>query len=390
VSGYCTGNRISLLSTGTEYFPALEAAIDAAEREVRLETYIFADDSTGHAIASALSRAALRGVATHLLIDGFGAKDLSPRLVDEMQQAGVLVLRYRPAISPWTLKRGRLRRLHRKIAVIDAKVAFVGGINVIDDMHTPGQTPPRFDYAVRVEGPLLVDIHHAVAYLWQLVSWTQVRKRGPSASVTAVSAAAVGNQRAALVIRDNLRHRNDIERAYLDAIAAARVEIVIACAYFFPGRTFRRALVDAAARGVRVVLLLQGRVEYVLLHYASRALYQYFLDAGVEIFEYHRSFLHAKVAVVDGVWATVGSSNIDPMSLLLAREANVMVEDAGFAAALNASLVDAMRTGAQPVRRAHWQQQAHSVSMRAMTWICYQLVRFLCGWSSYGRARDFQ
>jgi cardiolipin synthase len=390
VSGYCTGNRITLLSTGTEYFPALEAAIDAAEREVRLETYIFADDSTGHAIASALSRAALRGVATHLLIDGFGAKDLSPRLVDEMQQAGVLVLRYRPAISPWTLKRGRLRRLHRKIAVIDAKVAFVGGINVIDDMHTPGQTPPRFDYAVRVEGPLLVDIHHAVAYLWQLVSWTQVRKRGPSASVTAVSAAAVGNQRAALVIRDNLRHRNDIERAYLDAIAAARVEIVIACAYFFPGRTFRRALVDAAARGVRVVLLLQGRVEYVLLHYASRALYQYFLDAGVEIFEYHRSFLHAKVAVVDGVWATVGSSNIDPMSLLLAREANVMVEDAGFAAALNASLVDAMRTGAHPVLRAHWQQQAHSVSMRAMTWICYQLVRFLSGWSSYGRARDFQ
>jgi len=301
-----------------------------------------------------------------------------------------LVLRYRPAISPWTLKRGRLRRLHRKIAVIDAKVAFVGGINVIDDMHTPGQTPPRFDYAVRVEGPLLVDIHHAVAYLWQLVSWTQVRKRGPSASVTAVSAAAVGNQRAALVIRDNLRHRNDIERAYLDAIAAARVEIVIACAYFFPGRTFRRALVDAAARGVRVVLLLQGRVEYVLLHYASRALYQYFLDAGVEIFEYHRSFLHAKVAVVDGVWATVGSSNIDPMSLLLAREANVMVEDAGFAAALNASLVDAMRTGAHPVLRAHWQPQAHSVSMRAMTWICYQLVRFLSGWSSYGRARDFQ
>ena len=105
---------------------------------------------------------------------------------------------------------------------------------------------------------------------------------------------------------------------------------VIANAYFFR-LSFRRALADAAARGVRVVLLLQGRVEYVLLHYASRALYRFFLDSGVEIYEYHRSFLHAKVAVIDDRWSTVGSSNIDPMSLLLAREANVMIDDESFA-----------------------------------------------------------
>jgi cardiolipin synthase len=164
--------------------------------------------------------------------------------------------------------------------------------------------------------------------------------------------------------------------------------VVIANAYFFPGMSFRRALADAAARGVRVVLLLQGRVEYVLLHYASRALYRFFLDAGVEIYEYHRSFLHAKVAVVDGRWSTVGSSNIDPMSLLLAREANVMIDDENFARELKASLDDAMSLGAVRLDSASWKRQ--SLPTRAMTWICYELVRFMTGWSSYGRAREFK
>lgn len=389
MSGFCAGNRIELLRTGTEFFPALEAAIDGARLQIHLETYIFENDDTGRRIAEALARAAGRGVATHLLIDGFGSKDLGLEFIEGMRASGVQILTYRPEISPWTFKRRRLRRMHRKIAVIDAAVAFVGGINVIDDMHTPGQIPPRFDYAVRVEGPLLSDIHHAAIWLWKMVNWIQLRKRSEPHQRLEARGEPCGSQRAAFVIRDNLRHRNDIEEAYLDAIAGARGEIVIACAYFFPGHTFRRALIDAAARGVKVVLLLQGRVEYLLLHYASRALYRYFLDAGVEIFEYHRSFLHAKVAVIDQRWSTVGSSNIDPMSLLLAREANVLIDDADFAAQLRSSLNAAIDTGAQQVQRAQWEKLSNSLSMRLMTWTCYQLVRFLSGWSSYGRAREF-
>ena len=387
MSGFISGNRIGLLRTGAEYFPALEAACDAATREIYLETYILSDDATGRRIAAALIRAAGRGVTVHVMIDGFGSKDLGDEFLDALQLAGVRVLKYRPDISPWTLRRERLRRLHRKIAVFDARVALVGGINIIDDMHTPKQIPPRFDYAVRVEGPLLAEIHKAAARLWGLVNWTQFGKRWQAGSIE-VQAERCGTQRAAFAIRDNFRHRNDIETGYLDAIARAATEIVIANAYFFPGIGFRRALADAAARGVRVVLLLQGRVEYVLLHYASRALYRYFLDAGVEIHEYHRSFLHAKVAVIDGRWATVGSSNIDPMSLLLAREANIMIDDAGFARELRASLKDAMDLGAQRVQPQSWQRQ--SLAARIMTWICYELVRFLTGWSSYGRAREFK
>ena len=390
MSGFAPGNCVELLCTGAEYFPALEAACDAANHEIYLETYIFEGDATGLRIAQALMRAARRGVTTHLLIDGFGSKGLGTALLQNMRDAGVRTRKFRPQISPWTLRRERLRRLHCKLAVIDAKIAFVGGINIIDDMHTPNQTPPRFDYAVRVEGPLLADIHPVALHLWVLATWAELHRRWRPSPPIAIHSAPCGAQRAAFLIRDNLRHRRDIEHAYLDAIANAKEEIVIACAYFFPGRSFRRALIDAAARRVRVVLMLQGRVEYVLLYYAARALYGQLLGAGIEIYEYHRSFLHAKVAVIDRRWATVGSSNIDPMSLLLAREANIVIDDAGFALKLQSSLNNAMETGARRLRRGDWERHSYSLTVRTMTWICYQLVRFLSGWSSYGRAKEFQ
>jgi len=183
-------------------------------------------------------------------------------------------------------------------------------------------------------------------------------------------------------VRDNFRHRSDIEDAYLAVIERANEEIILASAYFFPGAQFRRALVAAAARGVRVTLLLQARVEYMMLHYASRALYGQLLDAGVQIFEYTKSFLHAKVAVVDGRWATVGSSNIDPLSLLLMREANVVVEDRRFALELRESLLERVVDGARPVARARWRRLP--LHQRVRIWIAYGIARFFIGWFGYG------
>jgi len=384
---FFNGNRITLLKTGAEYFPQLEAEIDAARHEVHLETYIFRADATGRAIADALARAAQREVAVRILVDGYGSQDLDPALVRRMKAAGVQILVYRPNISPWSLRHARLRRLHRKIAVIDARVAFVGGINVLDDSDEPGRTPPRFDYAVRVEGPMLSKIHPVVKWLWRLVSTTQLRARAPDPVRLVASMEHRGRQRAAFVTRDNMGHRREIERAYLEAIGRARSEILIANAYFFPGQPFRWALMDAAARGVRVILLLQGKVEYVLQHYASRALYGAFLDAGIEVHEYFKSFLHAKVAVIDRRWSTVGSSNIDPFSLVLAREANVVIDDEAFAAQLRESLLAAMNEGATQVRRERWRSQP--LPLRFLTWGCYGLVRLLTGVFAYGRAREF-
>jgi len=189
--------------------------------------------------------------------------------------------------------------------------------------------------------------------------------------------------RAAFLVRDNVRHRRDIERAYLRGIEQAQHEIIIANAYFLPGVHFRHALISAAGRGVRVILLLQGRVEYFLQHYASRALYGNLLDGGVEIYEYHESFMHAKAAVIDAHWATVGSSNIDPFSLLLSREANVMVDDTEFAGTLRQSLMQAVTTGSQRISTNAWNHQ--SALMQLMNWISYGFVRLLMGISGYAR-----
>ena len=386
---FVDGNRLTLLCNGEQYFPALVAAIDAAREEVFLETYIFADDETGSLVADALARAAARGVAVHLLLDGFGARDFAPRFRAMLRQAGAGVLVFRPDISPWGLQRGRLRRMHRKLACIDGHIGFAGGINVIDDFDTPGQTPPRYDYAVRIEGPLSARLREAAAHQWSQVSWATFRHRWrgshkPAPAAGGPSPAAMaGGQRAALVVRDSLRHRHDIENAYLELIEGAREEIVIASAYFFPGRRFRRALAEAAQRGVKVVLLLQGRVEYALLHYASRALYGTLLAAGIEIHEYHRSFLHAKVAVFDCCRASIGSSNIDPFSLMVAREANVFVDDAAFAGELRASLAEAQRLGARAVPPQQWQRQP--LWLRIRIWIAYGIARLLISVASVER-----
>lgn len=382
-------NQLMLLQNGAAFFPQLCADINAAQKSIYLETYIFAADETGRMVADALQRAAARGVMVRVLLDGYGSADLPQHSLDELRAAKVEVQWFRREISPFTLSRSRmrrLRRLHRKLAVMDGEVAFIGGFNIINDAS--GQdafNPPRLDYAVRVQGVVVGEIHAAMRHLWALVSWASFRRRSKEIRRFVLERA----KRAVvpgitLVLRDNFRHRHDIEGAYLRAIAGAQREIIIASAYFLPGRVFRLALIQAAQRGVRVVLLLQGRVEYRLQHYATHALYDQLLAAGVEIYEYQPSYLHAKVAVVDGQWATVGSSNIDPFSLLLAREANLVVQNAGFAGELRASLFavianDATRIGDGYDASRNWMD-------RLVARISYGIVRWLIGMLGYGKS----
>ncbi|HSU43198.1 MAG TPA: cardiolipin synthase ClsB [Casimicrobiaceae bacterium] len=380
---YTAGNSVTLLRNGAEYFPVLLEAISLAEREIWLETYIFAEDDTGRRVADALIATARRGVTVRVLVDGWGARHyLTHALAQRLIDGGVDLLKYRPEVMPWHFRSHRLRRLHRKLCHVDGRVAFVGGINVIDDMNTPGHTPPRVDFAVCVRGPLVVPIAQTMQRVWAIVEVTQLRHSDVPFFPDEEPAENAGTQIAKFTIRDNLRHRRDIERAYLAALRTSRREIVIATAYFFPGVRFRRALVNAAARGVKVTLLLQARVEFRLLHHASRALYGQLLAAGVAIQEYHRSFLHAKVAVVDGQWATVGSSNIDPYSFLMAREANVFVRDPVFASGLRAELAKMIDAGSRPVPPQDWAQRSRVA--KAVSWIAYGTVRVAMGMMRYG------
>ena len=374
------GNAITLLCNGREYFPAVIEAINQAQHSVYVETYIFADDAAGALVAAALAAAARRGVLVRVVIDGFGTKPyLTHSLTETLRNAGVLLALYRVDVFPTTWRRARLRRLHRKLVVIDGAIAFVGGINFIDDMNTPGQTPPRVDFAVRVEGPLLLPVVAAATRLWRVLRLATVDLPGLRLPPLVIepTVSSCGSIKAKFVVRDNFRFRRQIELAYLAALRVARTEVVIANAYFFPGIRFRRALIAAVARGAKVTLILQSRVEFRLLRYATRALYGQLLAGGVTIIEYERSFLHAKVAVVDGHWATVGSSNIDPFSLLLAREANVFVRDAEFAGNLRAALLRLETDGGRQVDGERWKQR--SLATRGIHWCAYGLLRLMTG-----------
>lgn len=377
---FLDGNRLTLLRCGAEYFPALEQAIDSARQEIFLQTYIYQTDEIGLRIAEAFKRATQRGVKVCLLIDGFGSYSLSKKFVRDLQQARINVLFYRPKISPLTLKRNRLRRLHSKIAVIDGKVAFVGGINIIDDFDGPKAEAPRIDYAVRIEGPLLGQITHEVRRLWRRIEWMNFRRSRVRTGPVPVTHPFADGVRAALVTRDNVLHRRDFERIYMHAITHAESDILIANAYFLPGRAFRRALISAVKRGVRVRLLLQGRMEYMLL-FATHSFYNKLLANGIEIYEYEKGFMHSKVAVIDNDWATVGSSNLDPFSFLLAREANIVVRDKAFTAELRQDIEKTIREGTRQIEEGYWKRLPFY--RRGLSWVMYQVIRIMLSLIGY-------
>ena len=380
------GNRLILLENGADYFPALIAALDAARREIHLESYIFVADNTGMAVADALMRAARRGVETRVLLDGFGSRGVNPEVLEALRAAGVVVVVFRPKRGGLRFRRHRLRRMHRKLSVIDARIGFVGGINLIDDLHGRSLVAPRQDYAVRIEGPLVADMHVAARRLWRQVIWSQLGLHRNEDAWLKADTCIVGSQRAAFLTRDSVRQRRAIEVAYLRAINRARQEIIIANAYFLPGLRFRHALIAAARRGVRVRIVAQGHSDHPLYQLAARALYRHFLDNGIVLYEYHASELHAKVAVIDGTWATVGSSNIDPFSLLLSREANVVVHDHAFTEQLRASLELSLARGAHQIHRRAW----HRIPWyaRFASWLAYGVVRLLMGIGGYAQTYD--
>ena len=397
------GHQIRLIEGGQAYFEALVSAMEQARSQVHLETYIFDFHGAAALVAEALERAALRGLRVWVVVDGVGTPDLPPHWRDRFDRAGVAWRVYSPLGTLGLMIPSRWRRLHRKLCVIDGHLAFCGGINILDDWYDPHHGAlllPRLDFAVCASGALVQQMQETMAQLWwRILTVRHVRQKQFPEAFSSFRAAGLHLPwvhederamesrlvaKAGLLLRDNVRNRSQIERAYLKAIGAARHEIVIANAYFLPGRRLRKALVYAAQRGVRVRLLLQGRYEYFMQFHAIRPVYGVLLAAGIEIYEYKASFLHAKVAVIDPhhdrPWATVGSSNLDPLSLLLAREANVVVADKAFAEQLHQRLALAMDQQSSQVVAADYTRRPWP--HRVLDWVAFAMMRlalFLSG-----------
>ncbi|MFM0321832.1 phospholipase D-like domain-containing protein [Caballeronia glebae] len=392
---FTTDNRVRLFKGGVQFFPALIERIDKARKSVSLETYIFANDDIGRAVSDALVRAAERGVAVRVITDGIGTESNLP-MFKLWQERGVEHRIYNPHLlfgpQGWS-------RTHRKLALIDETFAFCGGINIVDDYEQNGARleRPRWDYAMEAQGPVVKDVREAFDLQWQRIRLgvkprqpsqpgceAQDRERAPSRwnarrAMLARRRARLGEIHAverpcvAFVARDNLLNRRAIEKAYLRAIAHAESEVLLANPYFMPGRKLRRALVNAAERGVRVSLLI-GRKEFVALDYATPFLYGNLLKHGVRIAEYEKTMLHGKVAVVDADWATIGSSNLDALSLVLNNEANMVLVNHPEIAGLHDAILQAFDEG-RPIDEKHY--ASRPITERMLNWLAYNTYRVM-------------
>lgn len=352
VGQWVGGNRIALLENGEEFFPRVFDAIRQAQREVIIETFILFEDKVGLALHAAMRSAAQRGVKIDLLVDGFGSPDLSREFISQLSAVGVRVRVFDPGQPVLGKRLNVFRRMHRKIVVVDGELAFVGGINYSADHLLDYGPKAKQDYAVELRGPVVAQIHQfvlrAIALGDKGPRWFRRRlKQAPP-----VDRESVGDVEAVLITRDNRRHTSDIEREYLAAIRAARKRIVIANAYFFPGYRLIKELRRAARRGVDVRLILQGEPDMPIVKTAATMLYHHLLHAGVRIYEYCDRPLHAKVALMDDEWTTVGSSNLDPLSLSLNLEANVFARGRAFNQLLWERMDKLMRESCQQIGEA--------------------------------------
>ncbi|SDL65716.1 cardiolipin synthase ClsB [Pseudomonas indica] len=324
------GNRLQLLENGEAFFPRVFEAISQAEKEVLIETFILFEDKVGQALQRELIAAAERGVRVEVTVDGYGSADLGSEFIAAMTRVGVHIQMFDPKPKTLGMRTNVFRRLHRKLVVVDGKLAFVGGLNFSADHLADYGPEAKQDYALEIVGPVVDDIHRfalaTVAPPSPPRHWWQRRIEAVE-NTEAPHIEGIGNVRALFVTRDNEEHQNDIEEHYLDAIRNARRRLVIANAYFFPGYRLLREIRNAARRGVKVKLILQGQPDMPIAKFGARMLYNYLLRDGVEIYEYCRRPLHGKVALADHEWVTVGSSNLDPLSLSLNLESNLVIRD---------------------------------------------------------------
>ncbi|MFJ4452875.1 cardiolipin synthase ClsB [Pseudomonas sp. NPDC089392] len=374
------GNAVQLLINGEQYYPRVFEAMAQAREEILLETFIIFDDKVGQQLQQVLIDAAGRGVRVEVAVDGYGTADLPAPFIAAMTDAGVSFHAFDPQPRLVGMRTNLFRRLHRKIVVVDGERAFIGGINYSADHLGDFGAMAKQDYAVEVTGPVVAQVHAASKRLMSPVLQ-------PPSAVRPLTEPA-GDSSAVLVERDNGLRSTDIEAQYLQAFRAAKQRIVVANAYFFPGYRLMRELRNAARRGVEVRLILQGQPDMRWVRALSRLLYNYLLRDGVAIYEYCQRPLHGKVALVDEQWATVGSSNLDPLSLSFNLEANLFIRDRAFNQQLDQHLQALASEQCKPVTlermfRGYWWRAP-------LIFVCFHVIRHfprIAGWFPAHRQR---
>jgi len=348
--GYSNQNQVMLIKGGRDYFDRLHQMIREARYCIWLQFYIFMDDETGLAVVDLLIQAARRQVAVYLLADGYASQRLSKATISTLQNAGVQFKWFEPLFKSRKFYFGR--RMHHKLVVTDGLFAMAGGINISNRYNDMPGTAAWMDMALYCEGSEVQKMLQVCQQLWgrdQIYNWQdQVNQLIQKKS-------AAGVQQVRVRRNDWVKRKNQVTRSYLSMLLYAREEIIIMCSYFLPGRVFRREIANAIKRGVKIRLILAGHSDVMVAKHAERFLYHWLLKKGAFIYEYQPTILHAKMAVCDATFVTVGSYNVNNISAYASLELNLDVEDNHFASQTKKRLEEIISTDCKEVTEHNWQ-----------------------------------
>jgi cardiolipin synthase len=365
-SDYLHHNKVQLVRGGQEYFHLLEQMIDNARETIHLQTYIFDEDETGITIAEALIRAAIRGVNVYVLLDGYGSQKLSVTLMQRFKNAGIFFRRFQPLFKSRKFYLGR--RLHHKVAVVDCWSGMVGGINISDRYNDTPEAPAWLDWALYVEGEIAPELEKICK------SRLRLRKKLISRFPEHLKPKEICD--VAIRVNDWYRRKREIYRSYLRIFREATDEITIMSAYFLPGRLFRKEIEKAVKRGVKIKVVMTGDADVYMIKYAERYIYRWLLKNGIEIYEYQKNVLHAKLAVADRQWVTVGSFNVNNLSAFVSIELNLEVSNAPFAVSVHHRLEEIIKKDCIKVTEKKFIKQFNMLA-RLGHKASYEIFRFL-------------
>lgn len=369
IGGLSGGNSVRVITEGDDFFDTIISSIENAERSINLETYIFSSDTVGWLVAEKLAEKAEQGLEVNVIYDAFGSMTASGLMFDMMRKSGVEIIEYHPFV-PWRRYWNISLRDHRKILVIDGSTAFIGGINIGKEYAGEKYEGGRWrDTHIMIKGPAVRDIQFFFMENWYRNGGAIMESR-----LYFPDLPDEGNLLLMVLCTRTRKKVRPVYESYISAIRNARHSIYITNAYFIPDGRIYRTLVRAAERGVDVKLLLPGKSDVPFAKYASRYLYKRYMKKGIRIFEYQESILHAKTAVIDGVWSTVGSSNMDRRSFRRNLEINAVILDQGF----GEKMEDIFRDDEEKCREITLQVfEKRSFMEFSLDWLCYRFRNLL-------------
>ncbi len=371
---YSANNAVKLVRSGKEYFSLLEELVNAAQHTIHIQVYIFSADETGKHIAEVLKSAVARGVKVYFIADSYASDNLPTDFVSELRDAGICFRRFEPFFKSKNFYFGR--RLHHKVVVIDANRALVGGLNLADRYNDLPGRPAWLDMALYVEGSAAAELEQVCCEIWNKNYDKETRvvphkTTDPLPDVDTEEPVSVRVR-----VNDWLRGKSQVWRSYVEIFNRSTDEIIIVCSYFLPGTIYRRQMIKAIKRGVKIKVVLAGKSDVMIAKYAERFLYDWMLRNKIEVYEYEKNILHAKLAVQDGRYMTIGSYNVNDLSALVSVELNLDVRNKPFVASVQDAITKIIAEDC--VRISHENHRATTNLLKIFWQRCaYQLIKLM-------------